>query len=388
MSKLLSVMVFLVLSGSVGLVSSTYQYVVLAVFGLVSLVFFEKSRIPNLMFIDFIPFLIFCCWVYGVFVAVIKGVEVGNVFRNFFGMTVYLFYYYFVFFKVEKELLWKALLLAAIFNISYAMYYFSAWVMTDGIIDNDGVNSYSSRFRSYYSTGIMVLFPVLSFLVFSRFSGFQRYIKPIAGFYFWIPYLVMSFVIVFTTFSKGFILAYVFLHIVILSILVFRSLFVKKNYISSWALGCSLMLVGGLVLTQTDVGRGIQHMYSSEEQSNNVRNIQRQHLISEYSLEGAGLGARLKSGYERDPRGYGFETTYENVIHKLGFVSIFVFLGLLLPLIISIKNLFFYKNVFFSSLSLGLMLYIIPSLGNPMLFSPMFVIMHVLSIYFLRKLYG
>ena len=42
-------------------------------------------------------------------------------------------------------------------------------------------------------------------------------------------------------------------------------------------------------------------------------------------LFGQWLGATLNSGYSRDigGLGYGFELTYENLIHKLGVVSVF-----------------------------------------------------------------
>lgn len=386
----ISLMVFFVLIGSLGLASTTFQYVVLLLLGLYCLSNLKNYRITTMSFLDLIPVLMFCCWLYGVLIALINGVEIENVFRNFFGMVIYLYYYAFLLLKIKNKALYRALVIAAAVNVSYSMYYFSVWFISDPIADIPSAYSYSNRFRSYYSTGIMVIFPVLSCLLFSKLSGAFSYDKAMAGLYkgFWFPFLIASFSIVFTTFSKGFILAFVFLFFGLVLIFVFRSFVVSKNYFSSWVVLGSVVLFFSLLFMLTPVGNEVEYMYSSEELSNNTRSIQRQYLIDEYSFEGAGLGARLESGYERDSRGYGFETTYENVIHKFGMISIVIFFLLLAPLVISIKNMVFFKNVYYSSISFGLMLYLIPSIGNPMLFSPMFVVMHILSIKFLRNSSG
>lgn len=380
-------MVFLVLAGSIGIASTTFQYVVLLCLGLCFLTLIEKFRIVPMVPLDFIPFLMFSCWMYGVTVALIKGVEIENIFRNFFGIVIYLYYYAFIFYKVSNQYLYKAVVLAGICNIIYALFYFCVWITSDLAVNLSADYSYSSRFRSYYSAGIMVIFPILSCLVFEKLSGSSNYNKAMAGVYdgFWLMFIISSFAIVFTTFSKGFILAYVLFFLVMVMIFIFRSFFVSKKYLSSWFSLFFAAIFVGFVFMYTEVGEQVEYMYSSKELSNNMRSIQRQYLIDEYSFDGAGLGARLESGYERDSRGYGFETTYENIIHKFGVVSIFIFMSLLIPLFISIKNMINYKNTFYSSISFGLMLYLIPSIGNPMLFSPMFVLMHILSIKFLRE---
>lgn len=380
-------MVLLVLAGSIGIASTTFQYIVLIFLGLFFLTLIKKYRIVTMVPLDLIPFLMFSCWMYGVAVGLIKGVETENIFRNFFGMIIYLYYYAFVFSKISNQYLYKAVVLAGICNIIYALFYFFVWIISEPVVNISDEYSYSNRFRSYYSAGIMVIFPMLSCLVFEKLSGSSNYNKAMAGVYdgFWLMFVVSSFAIVFTTFSKGFILAYVFLILGMVFIFIFRSFFVNKKYWSSWSVLVVAVTFLGAVFMYTDVGKQVEYMYSSKELSNNMRSIQRQYLIDEYSFDGAGLGARLESGYERDPRGYGFETTYENVIHKFGIVSVFIFMSLLIPLFISIKNMLSYKNTFYSSISFGLMLYLIPSIGNPMLFSPMFVLMHILSIKFLRE---
>ena len=390
MSKSISFMVFLVLVGSVGISNTTFQYVILMFLGLYFITRFSRLRIVSMSLIDCIPLLMFCGWLYGVAIALIKGVDTENVFRHFFGMTIYLYYYAFIFSKSSNDYLYKAIVVAGLCNVIYALFFFVVWLMSDSVVNQPAEYSYSNRFRSYYSTGIMVIFPMLSCLLFTKLSGLFSYKEAMAGTYrgFWLIFVIATFAIVFTTFSKGFILAYVFLLLGMILIFIFRSFFVRKNYMSSWVIFCMICVFLGSLFIFTEVGKEVKYMYSSKELSNNARNIQRQYLIDEYSIEGAGLGARLESGYQRDSRGYGFETTYENVIHKFGVVSFFIFASLLFPLLISIKNIICFENPFYSSISFGLMLYLIPSIGNPMLFSPMFVLMHLLAIKFLRKTKG
>jgi hypothetical protein len=105
------------------------------------------------------------------------------------------------------------------------------------------------------------------------------------------------------------------------------------------------------------------------------------YLINEITLAGSGLGSSLHSGYIRDyDSPYGFELTYLNLVHKLGFASIAIFLSYIVVIICALLSLM-YKNKFWSGIFiLGAMTYVILGYGNPVLLSPNFVLIHVMCI--------
>ncbi|CAM3844478.1 hypothetical protein [Polynucleobacter antarcticus] len=121
-----------------------------------------------------------------------------------------------------------------------------------------------------------------------------------------------------------------------------------------------------------------------EMQSIELRRLQARYLKDEVEIFGSGLGARLKSGYKRDERGYGFESTYLNIAHKFGIFGVFILIAYLYTSFLIIKG--FCKNKYckFSAVSTTFFGGLIVALGNPIIFSPSFVMMHVITLYFFR----
>ncbi|QKM61911.1 hypothetical protein DCO16_01720 [Polynucleobacter antarcticus] len=119
-------------------------------------------------------------------------------------------------------------------------------------------------------------------------------------------------------------------------------------------------------------------------QSIELRRLQARYLKDEVEIFGSGLGARLKSGYKRDERGYGFESTYLNIAHKFGIFGVFILIAYLYTSFLIIKG--FCKNKYckFSAVSTTFFGGLIVALGNPIIFSPSFVMMHVITLYFFR----
>jgi len=124
--------------------------------------------------------------------------------------------------------------------------------------------------------------------------------------------------------------------------------------------------------------------YSPEQAGNTIRDEQRGEILADVNVPGRGLGAPLRSGYSRDELGYGFELSFENAIHKFGIMSGFLFLAY-------IASLWSFARATFAPGLLGAgvagfsgMLYLIPAAGNPTLFAPVCVTLHVFLLLWLR----
>ena len=141
-----------------------------------------------------------------------------------------------------------------------------------------------------------------------------------------------------------------------------------------------VLLAGAALLLFTDIYNVIAFSFSSGESSNSTRSEQFGYLVSEWSFSGAGLGSSLQSGYQRDETGYGFELTYINLVNKLGVLTIPLFLSYVSVLFYGIKFFFFEGRLFTGAWILGLMAFLIPGAGNPLLLAPVFVFMHFIAI--------
>jgi hypothetical protein len=128
--------------------------------------------------------------------------------------------------------------------------------------------------------------------------------------------------------------------------------------------------------------------FSLREAGNSIREEQALALWNELSFLGAGLGSSLMSGYKRDETGYGFELTYLNLLHKLGFFSIPIFSLYIYTFIQSLSWLFRdYKNIL-PYICLGGCCYMIVGIGNPLLLSTVTVTLHCSILYLIVKMKG
>ena len=94
------------------------------------------------------------------------------------------------------------------------------------------------------------------------------------------------------------------------------------------------------------------------------------------------MGSHLNYGYgTRLFDSYGLEISYLNLIDKFGifgFLLIFVFLYTFIKPIIMIKR--GQGNTFFNLMAIGLQGYLFVAMGNPVIFAPYNVVLHVFAI--------
>jgi hypothetical protein len=114
-----------------------------------------------------------------------------------------------------------------------------------------------------------------------------------------------------------------------------------------------------------------------------VRDEQFGLIVNEFTFHGSGLGAILSSGYVRSIEApYGFELTFLNLFHKIGFMILPLLISYILPLIYGLC--FIIKRNHSSVIGaflIGAMSFIIPGYANPMLLASNFVMIHILCLY-------
>lgn len=368
------------------IIDGRLSYLAVALFcvaGVIKISFFSSlvgvRKLSSAQFFVFImPLFIFFSWCYGVIVGLLNGVEVSYVFANFAGLSLYILFYVF-YFSVELEASKKALFFSAICSCIfgfYAVYSSYASVGGGGDVDEVGI----AGFRTLYSATFLYVVPFLFICLVCLFlqkkndSVFKSDLK--AGF--WL--LIFGFTLVVPAMSKGFILVFILLFTLIFIAgysSAFRSMVIGKNL---FVMSFLVLLAGAALLLFTDIYNVIAFTFSSGESSNSTRSEQFGYLVSEWSLSGAGLGSSLMSGYQRDDTGYGFELTYINLVNKLGVLSIPLFLSYASVLFFGIRFFFFDGRRFTGAWILGLMAFLIPGAGNPLLLAPVFVFMHFIAI--------
>jgi hypothetical protein len=328
-----------------------------------------------------ISMLIFLSWIYGVVLGVFKGVQLQYVFSNFFGLFFYILLIAFVIIQPKFKLIARIIFFGFLIQLLLGIYLSYQNLIPLVSSANFQVTS-MSNLRSYYSTGFIFGFPIFAL---ATYAIVNRVNIPDVGIFglksamtIWFFSL---FLVVVPAFSKGFILAalFIFLYIIVASF--FRALITVKVSKRLAVIFIFLPLLTIVVLTPYyDL---LVFSFSYQEASNSIRQEQAAFIIKELTFFGAGLGSGLDSGYVRASVPYAFELTYLSIIHKLGFFALPLFLAYFWVFYKSMINLVKRRNDVVSATALGLMGYAIVGIGNPILLGGLGVFFHCMALYFL-----
>jgi hypothetical protein len=338
--------------------------------------------VDNRSLLDYIPLLMVVSWLYGAIVGTVSGVDLSLVFRNFFGMTIYCLYPVFAFwFRDRKQVLrfiwYCALASATLLTIFIVDSLYDINFGEGGDFDRTqafeeiGLHS----FRLHYASNSFFLLAGL-LLVIPRArenSGLSRISTPIAWLLIaWFLGLYLS------SLSKGFLLA--------LLMLVAACLLTRKSG-RIWIAAVAVPL-GIVLLVNVDWQSWSTLLFGDEFSGRSARSEQYEYLMSDLTLFGHGLGAALSnSPYSRDTLGYGFELTYLNLIHKFGVFSLVIFGALAYTVLVALVLLTSRspKRRLTGAIGLTLMLYLVVSVGNPIMFSPIGVVSHMLVVLLMKR---
>jgi hypothetical protein len=382
-------------------------------YGLVLIVFVVKFFLCNKILLikpqvtDLFPFLLFGIWAYGFLVGIIKGNEIIFVFRNFAGMTIYLFYYVLLFKQTNFKRLtitifWGsfALCLTTLFLIlaSFSPYLYESPLRILLFNSSSNIVGSSLGFKRIIFGGqisIAIIFTAsLGFLFFP--DGFKRIFFCKTGncssiFFnrgYTVQILILSVSVIALLIipaSRGYLLGSIFIFLMI-------SFSQLLRFFKRFAFGKNHLVF--LVLLSIFLGvfymYGLQdlmvRMFDEKDLANISRYNQIDWLLADLDFFGNGLGATLPPGLESSTdKPYGFEANYINMFHKFGVMSVFILIVYFITLFKVFLFLLDKNNYFVGLIALGCMFYLIPGLGNPYLFAPQSVTLHCIALYFLRK---
>jgi hypothetical protein len=354
-----------------------------------------KDTLSRLEPIDAIPICFLAVWFYGLCVGIYNDWPLGFVFSNFAGMTIYSTYFILkIVPDINQRKIHHLIFYAVLANlvIILAISYPSIIHVWEKILNHSH--------RALYSVGSLIIFipaSVSMFLFINNekvedfFGADARFIDLKLSVF----YLLSLYIIVYNTNSKGFLLGWIFLTGGLVAIRFLQGWFTESKLSNMEIL--KALVLASITLTvsinpvsidpdkEDETTAPVENIFSPVEYGNSIRMEQIEWLINDLTFWGHGLGASIE-GYQRhSEKTYGFEVIYLNLVHKFGVISIILFACYALTIFIILRNIWSKQNVKNSVISLGGMTYLIPSLGNPLLFHPLVVVLHVISLYLLTQ---
>jgi len=324
-------------------------------------------------------------WGYGALLGVINLVPFEYVFRNYFGLLLYLLVPIIIMVSPNSKELIYTVMLAGLVQAAYGFTSVITGLLYDPYRFLIESNFYEAR--SLYSTGYVAIFPLFTLtfamLILPKKSYLGFFNKTISTGKLTIVCLLSLCALIVPSMSKGYMLAAILLAALLIAISLYYSIITRKvNRRQLLIILFVLAFSSYLTIFHSDL---IVYNFSSSEDSNFVRSEQYSYLIAELDWLGHGLGSSLASGYARDETGYGMELSYLNLIHKLGVLSVFLFTSYFITIVVSVLRIIRGIALSESIFSIGLMGYLIVGAGNPVLISPTGVTLHSIAIYILLK---
>lgn len=200
--------------------------------------------------------------------------------------------------------------------------------------------------------------------------------------FFWL--VISSISLLFVSASKGFMFGVIYIVGVIILYFIYKMLSGKISLVRILLLFAFVLPTLYFFLEYFEYLNIIYDMFSDEDESNVERYDQMVYMLKDISFFGKGLGSLIPGTQRSELAPYGYELSYINIVHKFGFMSLFIFAGWFYMMKKSIIGFLKvidnkYYLVVFSSLG-----YLFPSVGNPLIFGPNLVVLTATSLYILR----
>lgn len=352
----------------------------------------KKFTLPKNIY-ELIPLFFSLSYCYGVGLGFLKGNPTSDVISNFAGLFLFFFLYYFSISKFSFDRILKIIKIIALIFIAELIIFLlislligedssrllAREYMIKGLATSSG--EYSSRYFITNSGWVFTLvFVLFDYIISGKKENINKLkitskinnsllLYPLC-----ISFLVfILYLLIIKSSSKGFLLAGVIgLSIILASSFLHRTNgYIKLSVIFIIAIS---IILNNTIQSSIDLFNSI---FSADASGNLTRLAQIDVIKDRLLFFGNGLGSNFETG---DHHQYGIELTYLNLIDKLGII------GLLISLIYFLMYFKFAYYIirsthrFIGLLGLGLMSFIWPSIGNPMLLSVSYVIALLFSI--------
>ena len=360
--------------------NSLYEYLVFFLFAIyVMLSSKGKLRLGSYYRM---PLLLLLLWVYGVIIGILNGNEYQYIFRNFAGLVFYSCYFFLENKKIDLNCLRRFLIRMGIFTgiVTLAIYIDQFVVHLNYLGNIPFLNNYTQT----VSVEFVIYFPsrelmgvLFSYCLYNLLYRKKELLFNIIG-------ISLSLItIVICGKSSGDTLA-----LMILAILIIMSR-LQKN-VKNKAIGYLIIGIGIILIIFGMIFENIMFMsnfFGKDVSGNAIRYGQIQYLLDprNFKVFGHGLGAKLIGNIRSNEFPYSCEVIYLNLIHKFGIVAFFIFGIYIVNSIQSIKILFSKNENANNVFPISCLMYLITSLGNPMLFSSVTVTLHICCLLFLEE---
>jgi hypothetical protein len=358
----------------------------------------KKVRFNKLSSIDFVPLYFLLIWAYGVVVGLLNKNNLSYIIENNAGLVLYILYYSFIQARLSKEKLLRTIMYGALFaGILTLIIFFLMYIFGIGnnpifkiLVGEFATGSSTGQNRVYFLGQLCIFVPLCIYLAKITMSKMQilewestafsqrNIVKDSLLFF------ACVCVTVFFTASKGFMLGFCFLFLMIPILIFTNSL--KRGVISGkFIFYLSVLFLVLVALLSLNYSNIITAIFSEQDDANVLRFEQLYYIWNDLNFWGNGSGA-VVPGYERNlDKPYGFELSYINLIHKVGFLAIVIFILFINFFFKCFKQIIRNEDSKYAIAALGSMTYLFIAIGNPILFAPQSVLLHCVAIYFIRS---
>lgn len=307
-------------------------------------------------------------------------------------MVVYLSFYLFPQFKINREQVYNLVLIACLSVSIITILLYICYILqvpqefTRPLLGVYNAGSSTGQRRVYFLSQL-VLFSGLSTYLFQvlldkvTLAKFYPEAKNAKSFF-----LTMWFTmcILFFTASKGFMLGYIYVLVAIFIAEYWHRILVGRinKKLFSFALLIITLVAILIALGYINIFSAI---FSQEDEANIGRFEQLFFLLGDLTWLGKGLGAVIPGYTRNEEQPYGFELSYLNLVHKFGLFAAFIVVSYFIVIARAIGHIRKRVNTRYAVMALGLMAYLLPSIGNPTLFAPQAVFLNCFAIFLLRK---
>lgn len=339
--------------------STNFQHLIIWIFFLIS-IFLKKKPVQD---IRFHPVMVgfFCCLVYGISVALYFHNNIYFILRNSFGILNYFLLFVSLSFFSSNEI-FKVLLSTSVVSnvVIFALAFSKGYLSFEHLGES----------RFLYSSLIYFCFVGFLYPLDKLYKGSGNALD----IYFWlVNFALAALTSLVLSLSKG----------AIIGALIIVSIYFLLNLKSSPKKTISfLLLTSPILLFSMYKLKLLDLMYlffsNASGPTADSRFLQNKYLWEETSFFGSGFGSYLQNGFLRDPiLKYSYEATFLNYVNKLGIVSLILWSIYVYTFYLIAKAFKKKDQNKFAILALSSTIFLFMGLGNPSLFSPCSVLLHV-----------